>query len=165
VPNAWGRPMVNFTSSTTKDGRWTAIGLLLSGGLYVISFLLPTCQFVRDGETDSGWEAFRTVMERLFRSPALSPPELLSILPMWLSNPFLWAGIVLWAKGRWRWSAFAGMLAMIGGSLLPDRPGTFVFLPGGIFRADNGLLAGYFVWLGSMLVLVVFSIVRILIAK
>jgi hypothetical protein len=56
------------------------------------------------------------------------------------------------------------MLALIGGSLLPDR-GTFVFLPAGLFGEDDGLLVGYFVWLGSMLVLVVLSVGRIWIAK
>jgi len=122
-------------------------------------------QPMKNGRVCFGWEALCAVMERPFCLPTLSLRDFLYILPLWLSNPLLWVGVVLWTMYRWRASAIVGVLALIGGTFLPDAHGSVDFLLAGIFRTDCGFLAGYFVWLGSMLMLVGFNILRMVIVK
>lgn len=157
--------MVEVDKSSPIERIWTTNGLLLTGGLYTLSFLLPTVQPLRDGVVYSGWEAFRMVMGSPFQEPLLDRADLPYILPLWLSNPLLWAGLFLWTRRWFRASALAGILALIGGSLLPGRKGEIIFGPAGAFQADSGMGAGYFVWLSSMLILVAFSIHDAMMAK
>lgn len=157
--------MAEVCVSAAIGNRWIIGGLLVTGGLYTLSFLLPAVQPLRNGHVYPGWEAFRMVMGRPFQELPLDLGDVPYILPLWLSNPLLWAGLFLWTRRWFRVSAIAGILALIGGSLLAGKKGEIIFGPAGAFQADSGIGAGYFVWLSSMLMLVVFSILGAIMAK
>jgi hypothetical protein len=88
-------------------------------------------------------------------APNLDWRDLAAMLPLWLSNPLMWVGLFLWTRRCYRASAVTALFAVIAGSFLPGKPGEFEFIPG--LEVD----AGYYVWLGSMLMLLEFSIVGI----
>lgn len=106
-------------------------------GIYLVSFLLP----VVDG-ADYGWQAFLISFLSLFDPNRNSGHVKVSFLiPLaWFANPALWIGYFFLLRGSFSRSVLAAISAML--LALP-----ILFLEG------NWPLAGYWLWLSSMLTL------------
>jgi hypothetical protein len=110
---------------------------LASLAAYATSFALPAFEIVVEGHADSdyGFSAFMLAFFALGH-PILGGPQ---AFLLWLANPAFWAGAILFAGGRHGLALAAGCVAVLLGSRL-------VF--------DPLVLAGYYVWLAGMVLLV-----------
>jgi hypothetical protein len=129
---------------TNRRWHWFCVALI--GGVYGISFLLPTTAIFTN--PISGWATFQSVSYLLVAyRPRQSGQvvEYFEFLFTWMANPLLWAGLVLLAA-RQGWAAFGVGLAAFGCAAI----WFFLSLP----TLDN-LFVGYYVWLTSTALLAV----------
>jgi hypothetical protein len=124
--------------------RYRLVGAALVVGLYVLSLFLPVLADLKDF---NGAEAFVAVLRTVI---GLDVPREGYWIPMFLgflANPYLAIGVVLLALGWPREAAGFGFLALGLGLIWP-----FLLTERGI--PDPTLLgAGYYCWLGSMILL------------
>jgi hypothetical protein len=154
---------------------WTSVvGLLVVVGLYAASFFLPVLaiplldQVATDrakaeiasraggGEVLAiegpsvfviqGHQAFHGSLFRDWAGVA------------WFANPVLWVGYLLFVARRWRWAALAGAVALVLGSAM------VIIAVVGDPKADlrwsvADYRVGYWLWLGSMALLVLAAVV------
>ena len=148
---------------------WTRLaGLLVVGGLYAVSFFLPalaiplTDQPVIDRlKAEIGGRAGGKVVS--IQGPSVfevdgygafyESPFRRWIGLAWCANPVLWVGCLLLAAGWWRGAAFAGCMALALGSVMVlvaavGDPNADVQWSVADYRV------GYWLWLGSMALLV-----------
>jgi hypothetical protein len=111
---------------------------------YAVSFLLPTFLIVVEGKGDAEYGftafmvAFLAAWEDMYGGPF--------VFLVWLANPAFWTGAVLFARGRSRNAAGVCALA---------------FALGCRFMFADLILFGYYVWLGSMVLLMLASLAKL----
>jgi hypothetical protein len=124
---------------------WAKLSAIVVAGVYATSFFLPAMVTpsgpgLSQHASIPGWDAFAMGIVALFIP-----------CPAWLANPGLIAGTVLLAKGNYGWASFLGVFSCV-------LALTTLFLCG----PDIYPLVGFFVWLGSMVLLVGLSLVLML---
>jgi hypothetical protein len=149
---------------------WTRLaGLLVVGGLYAVSFFLPaldiplTDQPVIDRlKVEIGGIAVLSIQPSVFEVDgygAFYESFFRSWLGVaWCANPVLWVGCLLLAGGWWRGAALAGCMALALGSVMVlvaviGDPNADVQWSVADYRV------GYWLWLGSMALLVLAALV------
>jgi hypothetical protein len=122
----------------------TSFLCLASLAAYANSFALPTFDIVVEGraKSETGFAAFEVAFFALSQEVFGG----LGVFVMWLANPAFWAGVVLFACGRYDRALIASCAAVLLGSRL-------VFAP--------LILVGYYMWLAGMALLLAASAVRL----
>jgi hypothetical protein len=125
--------------------------VLLSGALFVPSFLLPALEDVHDSPiVVTGWQANLAPLELfadLWSHPGAWTREQLLVLVVWLSNPLFLTGLTLLATG---FPGRAGLVALLALALA-------LVWPLHVFPDLKGYLVGYYLWAGSMALLALVS--------
>lgn len=142
-----------------RPDRWTWLGLLIVVGLYATSLCLPVIEIM--GESIMGWQAFwlvpRAFLTGEFNEGATFKDKAFGALT-WLPNPLLWTALILWLKRSWRGAAiFAAHATWI--SLLYA-----IDLETATFHV-NHFYPGYFLWVASAAILMIFSVIRAIAAR
>jgi len=115
--------------------RFSRVALQLALAIYAVSFLLPAYEDRYDNRlvVHPGWSAFLQAM--------------LWLEVAWLANPAFWTAVILVVRGRPRLAfASAASGALLAARFLVDQKGI------------DSLRVGYYVWLASMIVLIVAAV-------
>jgi hypothetical protein len=108
---------------------------------YAVSFFLPIVEFSFGGSANTipGHVIFQACLDR-------SVWGWNELFTAWLANPIFWLGLTLFVLGQGLAAATAAMVAVLLGS-------RYVFNP--------GVIVGYYVWLGSMALLLFAGVILV----
>jgi hypothetical protein len=134
-------------------------GLPLIVLLYAASFFLPVLTFM--GTSISGWYAFVAVMTPPCCDASLHGLALVGAWFWWLANPSFVIALVWLAAGQNRIGAVLGTLALISAWSFGFDPAMFRDYLRGILTFDFNF-SGFYCWSGSMALLTVIGIWRVL---
>lgn len=128
--------------------------------LYGLSFLLPTTSRPEYGSLVDFYSGLGSsnsckVAGVLYGYEVFLDLAIGVIIPsatwVWFANPALWVGMIFLATKRWKWASGTG----IGALILAILAGSYVISN----DRDMQLYMGYFVWLGSTVLLALSSMV------
>lgn len=109
---------------------------LVAAAMYAVSFAVPVLNPTSAAHGIYGYECFRYGL------------DIAAYLPTWTANPVFWLALVLAATGQTR---AASRLAMVAAGLATYG---FVWWTRRVVPSGtSGLLAGYWLWFGSMVTL------------
>lgn len=156
----------------TRLGNPNVVGVILTAGLYGASLLLPVFTFTFDiVQVASGWDALAVVPRYWWDTlyGGISEGDLWKMIVgmwhawpaevwvqlglAWLPNPLLLAAVVCLLKGWRRAALVTSALAVLGGLFVP-----LMYTIVGAIDEDHRICIGYWLWLASLGLPAVFSI-------